>query len=59
MLFRVHSAAVFGSKAYAVAVEVDLSSGEKLKLTTVGLDAKESRPELERLHAPPFIVGAT
>jgi predicted ATPase with chaperone activity len=37
MLFRVQSAAVFGIKAYPIPVEVDLSSGQKLKLMTVGL----------------------
>ena len=37
MLLRVRSAAVFGINAYPVSVEVDLSSGEKLALMTVGL----------------------
>ena len=39
MLFRVHSAAVFGIKAYPVAVEVALSSGEKLALMTFRLSS--------------------
>jgi hypothetical protein len=37
MLFRVQSAAVFGIKAHPISVEVDLSSGDKLNLMTVGL----------------------
>ncbi len=36
MLFRVQSAAVFGIKAHPISVEVDLSSGQKLNLMTVG-----------------------
>ena len=51
MLFRVHSAAVFGIKAYPVAVEVDLSSGEKLKLMTVGLPDTAVRESSERVKA--------
>jgi hypothetical protein len=37
MLFRVQSAAVFGITAYPISVEVDLSSGQKLKLMTEGV----------------------
>ena len=36
MLFRVQSAAVYGITAYPISVEVDLSSGQKLNLMTVG-----------------------
>ena len=51
MLFRVQSAAVFGIKAYPVAVEVDLSSGEKLALMTVGLPDTAVRVSSERVKA--------
>ena len=51
MLFRVQSAAVFGIKAYPVAVEVDLSSGEKLALMTVGLPDTAVRESGERVKA--------
>ena len=37
MLFRVHSAAVFEIKAYPVAVEVDLSAGERLTVSTLDI----------------------
>jgi magnesium chelatase family protein len=51
MLFRVHSAAVFGIKAYPIAVEVDLSSGQKLNLMTVGLPDTAVRESSERVKA--------
>ncbi len=51
MLFRVQSAAVFGIKAYPVAVEVDLSSGQKLNLMTVGLPDTAVRESSERVKA--------
>src|SRR5213083_962497 len=51
MLFRVQSAAVFGINAYPVSVEVDLSSGEKLALMTVGLPDPAVRESKERVKA--------
>jgi magnesium chelatase family protein len=51
MLFRVHSAAVFGIKAYPIAVEVDLSTGQKLNLMTVGLPDTAVRESSERVKA--------
>ncbi len=51
MLFRVQSAAVFGIKAYPIAVEVDLSSGQKLNLMTVGLPDTAVRESSERVKA--------
>jgi magnesium chelatase family protein len=51
MLFRVYSAAVFGIKAYPVYVEVDLSSGQKLDLKTVGLPDTTVRESSERVKA--------
>ncbi len=51
MLFRVHSAAVFGIKAYPISVEVDLSSGQKLNLMTVGLPDAAVRESSERVKA--------
>jgi magnesium chelatase family protein len=51
MLFRVNSAAVFGIQAYPVSVEVDLSSGQKLDLKTVGLPDAAVRESRERVRA--------
>ena len=51
MLFRVQSAAVCGIKAYPVSVEVDLSSGQKLNLMTVGLPDTAVRESSERVKA--------
>ncbi len=51
MLFRVQSAAVFGIKAYPISVEVDLSSGQKLNLMTVGLPDTAVRESSERVKA--------
>ena len=51
MLFRVQSAAVFGIKAYPVSVEVDLSTGRKLDLMTVGLPDTAVRESSERVKA--------
>jgi len=51
MLFRVQSAAVFGIEAYLVAVEVDLSTGQKLDLRTVGLPDTAVRESRERVKA--------
>lgn len=51
MLCRVQSAAVFGIKAYPVSVEVDLSSGRKLDLMTVGLPDTAVRESSERVKA--------
>jgi magnesium chelatase family protein len=51
MLFRVQSAAVFGIEAHPVAVEVDLSSGEKLELRTVGLPDTAVRESRERVKS--------
>jgi magnesium chelatase family protein len=51
ILFRVHSAAVAGIHAYPITVEVDLSSGEKLNLTTVGLPDTAVRESSERVKA--------
>jgi len=51
MLFRVQSAAVFGIKAYLISVEVDLSSGQKLNLMTVGLPDTAVRESSERVKA--------
>ncbi len=51
MLFRVQSAAVFGIKAYPISVEVDLSTGEKLNLMTVGLPDAAVRESSERVKA--------
>ncbi len=51
MLFRVQSAAVFGIKAYPISVEVDLSTGEKLNLMTVGLPDTAVRESRERVKA--------
>jgi len=51
MLFRVQSAAVFGIKAYPILVEVDLSSGQKLNLMTVGLPDTAIRESKERVKA--------
>lgn len=51
MLFRVHSAAVFGIKAYPVSVEVDLRSGERLTLMMVGLPDTTVRESSERVKS--------
>jgi magnesium chelatase family protein len=51
MLFRVQSAAVFGIKAYPISVEVDLSSGQRLNLMTVGLPDTAVRESSERVKA--------
>jgi magnesium chelatase family protein len=51
MLFRVQSAAVFGIKAYLVAVEVDLTAGQKLNFMTVGLPDTAVRESSERVRA--------
>ncbi len=51
MLFRVQSAAVFGISAHPIAVEVDLSLGEKLQLMTVGLPDTAVRESSERVKA--------
>jgi magnesium chelatase family protein len=51
MLFRVQSAAVFGITAYPIAVEVDLSKGQKLNLMTVGLPDTAVRESSERVKA--------
>jgi magnesium chelatase family protein len=51
MLFRVQSAAVFGITAYPISVEVDLSSGRKLNLMTVGLPDTAVRESSERVKA--------
>ena len=51
MLFRVQSAAVFGIKAHPISVEVDLSSGQKLNLMTVGLPDTAVRESSERVKA--------
>ena len=51
MLFRVQSAAVFGINAYLISVEVDLSSGQKLNLMTVGLPDTAVRESSERVKA--------
>ncbi len=51
MLFRVQSAAVCGIKAYPVSVEVDLSTGQKLNLMTVGLPDATVRESSERVKA--------
>jgi magnesium chelatase family protein len=51
MLFRVQSAAVFGIKAYPVSVEVDLSTGRKLDMMTVGLPDTAVRESSERVKA--------
>jgi magnesium chelatase family protein len=51
MLFRVQSAAVFGINAYPISVEVDLSSGQKLNLMTVGLPDTAVRESSERVKA--------
>jgi magnesium chelatase family protein len=51
MLFRVQSAAVFGIKAHPISVEVDLSTGQKLNLMTVGLPDTAVRESSERVKA--------
>jgi magnesium chelatase family protein len=51
MLFRVQSAAVFGIKAYPISVEVDLSSGRRLNMMTVGLPDTAVRESSERVKA--------
>ena len=51
MLFRVQSAAVFGIKAHMISVEVDLSSGDKLNLMTVGLPDTAVRESSQRVKA--------
>ena len=51
MLFRVQSAAVFGIKAFPISVEVDLSTGQKLSLMTVGLPDTAVRESSERVKA--------
>jgi len=51
MLFRVQSAAVFGIKAHPISVEVDLSSGQKLDMMTVGLPDPAVRESSERVKA--------
>jgi magnesium chelatase family protein len=51
MLFRVQSAAVFGIKAHLISVEVDLSSGQKLDLMTVGLPDAAIRESRERVKS--------
>ena len=49
MLFRVQSAAVFGIKAHPISVEVDLSTGRKLNLMTVGLPDTAVKESSERV----------
>jgi magnesium chelatase family protein len=51
MLFRVQSAAVFGIKAYPISVEVDLSTGQKLNMMTVGLPDTAVRESSERVKS--------
>ena len=51
MLFRVHSASVFGINAYPISVEVDLSSGDKLNLMTVGLPDAAVRESSQRVKS--------
>jgi magnesium chelatase family protein len=51
MLFRVQSAAVFGINAFPISVEVDLSSGQKLNLMTVGLPDTAVKESSERVKA--------
>ncbi|NWG12303.1 MAG: YifB family Mg chelatase-like AAA ATPase [Acidobacteria bacterium] len=51
MLYRVQSAAVFGIRAYPISVEVDLSSGEKLNMMTVGLPDTAVRESSQRVRA--------
>ena len=51
MLYRVQSAAVFGIKAYPISVEVDLSTGQKLNMMTVGLPDTAVRESSERVKA--------
>ena len=51
MLFRVHSAAVFGIKACPVSVEIDLSFGEKLTLMTIGLPDAAVRESSQRVKS--------
>ncbi|HSW40603.1 MAG TPA: magnesium chelatase domain-containing protein, partial [Acidobacteriota bacterium] len=51
MLFRVQSAAVFGIRAYPINVEVDLSTGDNLKLKTVGLPDAAVRESSQRVKA--------
>jgi magnesium chelatase family protein len=51
MLYRVQSAAVFGIKAYPISVEVDLSSGRKLNVMTVGLPDTAVRESSERVKS--------
>jgi magnesium chelatase family protein len=51
MLFRVQSAAVFGINAHLISVEVDLSTGHKLDLLTVGLPDTAVRESSERVKA--------
>ena len=51
MLFRVHSAAVLGIHSFPITVEVDVSTGQKLKLKTVGLPDPAVRESKERVTA--------
>ena len=51
MLFQVLSAAVFGIEANPISVEVDLSSGQKLNLITLGLPDTAVRESSERVRA--------
>ena len=51
MLFRVHSAAVFGINACPVSVEIDLSFGDKLNLMTVGLPDAAVRESGQRVKS--------
>jgi magnesium chelatase family protein len=51
MLFRVQSAAVFGIKALPFSVEVDLNTGQKLSLMTVGLPDTAVRESRKRVEA--------
>jgi magnesium chelatase family protein len=50
VLFRVQSAAVFGIRAHPIAVEVDLSSGQKIEFRTVGLPDAAVRESRERVR---------
>ena len=51
MLCRVQSAAVFGIKAHLIAVEVDISGGEKIEVTTVGLPDTAVRESGQRVRS--------
>ncbi|MBI4481810.1 MAG: ATP-binding protein, partial [Acidobacteria bacterium] len=51
MLFKINSAVLYGIEAFIIAVEVDLSLGEKVNFFTVGLPDRPVRESERRIRA--------